>query len=40
MKDLKSFFQKLNINPKNEELYELAFTHASYNSDANTTHHD
>lgn len=40
MEDLSSFFKKYNIKPKNEELYELAFTHASFNSDAKTRHHD
>lgn len=40
MEDLSSFFKKFNIKTKNVELYELAFTHASFNSDAKTTHHD
>lgn len=40
MEDLSSFFKKFNIKTKNIELYELAFTHASFNSDAKTTHHD
>lgn len=39
-KDLTSFFKKFNIRPKNKELYEMAFTHSSFNSDAKTTHHD
>ncbi len=40
MEDLSSFFQKFNIKPHNRELYEMAFTHASFNSDAKTSHHD
>ena len=30
----------LNITPKHISLYEQAFTHPSYNADANTKHHD
>lgn len=37
---LEPFFQKFNITPHNKELYEMAFTHSSFNSDAKTTHHD
>ena len=37
---LDSFFKKYNIKPNNVELYEMAFTHSSYNSDAKTSHHD
>ncbi|MCD8209878.1 MAG: ribonuclease III [Coprobacillus sp.] len=33
-------YLSLNIVPHNEELFELALTHSSYNSDANTKHHD
>ena len=40
MKDLNCFFDSLNIKPNDPELYTLAFTHSSYNSDANTRHHD
>ena len=40
MKELKELFQKLNITPKHIALYEQAFTHSSYNADANTKHHD
>ena len=40
MKDLKEFLGKFNIEPKHIVLYEQAFTHPSYNADANTKHHD
>ena len=40
MKDLNIFFKKFNITPKDKELYVLAFTHSSFNSDAKTSHHD
>lgn len=40
MKDLQQFFTKFNIKPNNEELYLMAFTHSSFNSDAKTHHHD
>lgn len=40
MEELSSFFNKFNIKPNNKELYELAFTHSSFNSDAKTSHHD
>lgn len=40
MTNLDKFFQKYNIVPKNIELYEMAFTHSSCNSDFKTTHHD
>lgn len=40
MEELSSFFEKFNIKPNNIELYELAFTHSSFNSDAKTSHHD
>ena len=39
-KNLDQFFKKFNITPKNMELFEMAFTHSSFNSDAKTTHHD
>src|SRR5574344_1195667 len=34
------FFKKINVKPKNIKLYEMAFTHKSYNFDANTSHVD
>ena len=40
MKDLKEFLKQFNIEPKHPALYEQAFTHPSYNADANTKHHD
>lgn len=40
MKNLNDFFLKYNIKPRNTELYEMAFTHSSFNSDAKTHHHD
>ena len=39
-KNLDQFFKKFNITPKNRELFEMAFTHSSFNSDAKTSHHD
>ena len=40
MKDLKEFLKQFDIEPKHPVLYEQAFTHPSYNADANTKHHD
>ncbi len=40
MKNLYDFLKSFGINPKNIELYEMAFTHSSFNSDARTRHHD
>lgn len=40
MKELKELFEKLEISPKHAGLYEQAFTHSSYNADANTKHKD
>ena len=40
MKDLHEFLAKLSITPHNYELFELAFTHRSFNADVNTKHHD
>jgi len=40
MKDINEFFKEFQINPKNPDLYDLAFTHSSFNSDAKTSHHD
>ncbi|MBR1581769.1 MAG: ribonuclease III [Bacilli bacterium] len=38
--NLDSFFKKVNITPKDEELYKMAFTHSSFNGDKNTKHKD
>ena len=35
-----ALYRKFNILPKNEELYNLAFTHSSYNGMAGTRHQD
>lgn len=40
MKDLREFLKQFNVEPKHIVLYEQAFTHPSYNADANTKHHD
>ena len=40
MRDLKEFLKQFNIEPKHIVLFEQAFTHPSYNADANTKHHD
>lgn len=40
MRDLRELLKKVNIEPKHLTLYEEAFTHPSYNADANTKHHD
>ena len=40
MENLTEFLKSFGINPKNIELYEMAFTHSSFNSDAKTHHHD
>ena len=40
MKDIREFLKQFNVNPKHPALYEQAFTHPSYNADANTKHHD
>ena len=40
MRDLKEFLNQFNIEPKHIVLFEQAFTHPSYNADANTKHHD
>ena len=40
MKDINELFQKFNIVAHNLELYELALTHPSCNSDLNTKHQD
>jgi len=40
MDNLDAFFKDFNIIPRNRELYVMAFTHSSFNSDAKTSHHD
>ena len=40
MKELKEFLKQFSIEPKHPVLFEQAFTHPSYNADANTKHHD
>lgn len=40
MKPILELLQNLGIKPKHISLYETAFTHPSYNADANTKHHD
>ena len=40
MRPLIELLTKLNIKPKHIALFETAFTHSSYNADANTKHHD
>ena len=40
MNNLENFFKKMNIKPKDQSVYLLAFTHPSYNADARTKHHD
>ena len=40
MKNIQELLVKLNIKPHSIELYEEAFTHSSFNADANTKHHD
>ena len=40
MRPVSELLEKLNIKPKHISLYETAFTHSSYNADANTKHHD
>lgn len=37
---LKEFLNSLNIYPNDLTLYEIAFTHSSYNGDVKTHHHD
>lgn len=41
-KDICELLEKFEITPHEEniELYEMAFTHSSFNNDANTVHHD
>ena len=40
MRPITELLGKLSIKPKHVSLYETAFTHSSYNADANTKHHD
>ena len=40
MNSIKDFFASLGIDIHDESLYELAFTHPSYNADAKTKHND
>lgn len=40
MKPIIELLDSLHISPKHISLYETAFTHPSYNADANTKHHD
>lgn len=40
MKDLHELLAKFSIKPHNIELFELAFTHSSFNADSKTKHHD
>lgn len=40
MKDLKLFFKNNKLRYKDLSLFEMAFTHSSYNADAKTKHHD
>ena len=40
MNDLIEFYKQLKFKPNNKELFELAFTHSSFNAEANTKHHD
>ena len=40
MKSVEDFLTKYHIETKRKDLYEMAFTHSSFNSDAKTHHHD
>lgn len=40
MKSLDEFYKRFKIRPHNKDLYEMAFTHSSFNCDAKTHHHD
>lgn len=40
MHDLTDLYKEFNIKPNNELLYDLAFTHSSFNADNKTHHHD
>ena len=40
MKNIQELLVKFHIKPHDLEIYEEAFTHSSFNADANTKHHD
>lgn len=40
MKNIQELLVKFHIKPHSLEVYEEAFTHSSFNADANTKHHD
>ena len=40
MKSIDEFLKKFHIETDHRDLYEMAFTHSSFNSDAKTHHHD
>ncbi len=40
MHPINELLERINIVPKNMDLYVLALTHPSFNADANTKHHD
>ncbi len=40
MENVEGLLKTLNIKPHDIEVFETAFTHPSYNADANTKHHD
>src|SRR5574344_2613284 len=40
MRGAEEFLKERHIVTKNVEIYKMAFTHSSFNSDANTHHHD
>jgi len=40
MKNIQELLVNLNVKPHNLSNYEIAFTHSSFNADANTKHHD
>lgn len=40
MKPISELLNNFKIKPHNIDLFEVAFTHSSYNADANTKHHD
>ena len=40
MKTIDEFLEKFHIETNRKDLYEMAFTHSSFNSDAKTHHHD
>ena len=40
MKEINSLLKELQLKVNDTSLFEVAFTHPSYNGEANTTHHD